>query len=346
MDKDEILENAIGNMGGEAEHDTGLGKLNHIPGQQPALTEEEKASLAAFNKRSDTVLRLNREPKDIRDGWIPIDRGTLGIRSQFYPEEYEFRVKPATVEAIKNWSSINEENLAVTNGVFNEIIKSCVSIYNTSTEQFVSWGKINSWDRFWFILKVREYTFVKGESVLRFDDECDNCGADLLFELKSDQLYYEFPDQEVIDNCWNSEGRYWDIKPREYDVEHPALKLYTPTLDKDEAILQWGYAMNQAGKKLSEPFLRFLPWLLERAPKDSALLDKKIKECKREFDSWDVDMFGFMEDVLRNITINPSEKLSQKCPHCGEEVKAAVRFPNGIRSIFAMENKHRKFGTK
>lgn len=342
-ENDEILEGQIGNLGGEPEKPQSLGKLKHIPGKQDELTDEEKESLEAFKNKSNKVLNLTRS-NDIMSGWIPIDRAEMGVRSQFYPEDWQFRVKPATVEAIKNWSSIDEENLAVTNNVFNEIIRNCVSIYSDNGN--VSWNKINSWDRFWFILKVREYTFVKGEAALNYEEECDSCGAPIQYELKSDQLYYEFPDTDVVDNYWNPDSRCWEITPRDFDVEYPALKLYTPTLEKDEAILKWAYTQQQNGKRLSEPFLRFLPWLLERAPKDDNLLDKKIKECKHTFDNWDIDMFQFMEEVLRNITINPSEKLTRVCPHCGEEVRTAVQFPNGIKYLFTMESKHRKFGSK
>lgn len=358
MNYDEI-EKQIGGLGDETplsnETPSGnetpsLGKLEHDPFSQKALTEEEKRSLERFNSRTaqrngDGLGGIDlRRNNDIAAGWIPIDRAEMGVRGAFYPEDWEFRVKPATVEAIKNWSSIDEENLAVTNNVFNEIMRMCVSIVSTNGN--VSWNKINSWDRFWFILKVREYTFVNGENKLHYDEECDNCGEMLNYELVSSQLYYEFPDNDIVDKYWNANERRWVIDPKEYGLNERVVTLFTPTLEKDDAILQWAYTQQQNNKRLSEPFLRFLPWMLERAPKDPTLLDKHIKECKKTFDSWDIEMFNFMEDVLRNITINPSEKLTQVCPHCGEAVTTAVRFPNGIKHIFAMESRHKKFGSK
>ena len=57
-------------------------------------------------------------------------------------------------------------------------------------------------------------------------------------------------------------------------------------------------------------------------------------------------MFEFMDEVVRNVTINPSEKLRQVCPHCGEEVVSNVRFPNGVRALFKTEAKHTKFGSR
>jgi hypothetical protein len=355
----EMLESQIGDMGGipdqfteesvestdHADTPANFGKLRHIPGQQDELTQEEEDSRSVFEH---TVMRTreNVQSMDIRDGWIPIDRGDMGIRSQFYPESWQFRVRPADVKAIKNWSSINEENLAVVNNVMNEIVKSCISIFDTETQMAVSWDKLNSWDRFWFVLKVREYTFVNGEQAMEFDEECDNCGSNIHFILRSENLFYEFPDAEVVDRHWNAGTRYWDIDPKDYDVDYKKVKLFVPTLGKDTAILQWLYAQNEAGKSIDETFVKFLPYLLERAPKDSSLLDRMIKDCQSEFKRWDTETFLFFDEVRRNITINPSEKLSMKCPNCGEEVRSTVRFPNGIKYLFAVQGKHRKFGSK
>lgn len=357
MNEDFDLSNQIGSLGAEQQVEKpveepkteGLGKINIR--QRDQLNESEQDSLDSFLKRSDTISPLKRSMSDDTDGfgemtngWIPIDRKEMGIRSMFYPEDWEFRVKPATVEAIKNWSSIDEENISITNKVFNEIMKQCVSIWTASGK--LPWSKVNSWDRFWFILKVREYTFVKGEAALNYDEECPYCDQQIFFDLKSKNLDYEFPDDEVVSKHYSVEDRCWIIDPKEYDLDRPAVKLYIPTLEKDDAILGWALRENEKGKSLNEPFLRFLPWMLSKAPKDEQVLEKFIKEAKRVFDSWDIDMFNFMDEVLTNIQLTPSEKLKTVCPHCGEEVHSSVRFQNGVKSLFAIPHKFRKFGTK
>ena len=53
-----------------------------------------------------------------------------------------------------------------------------------------------------------------------------------------------------------------------------------------------------------------------------------------------------MNDVINNITVMPSNKLITKCPVCGEEVTSEIRFPNGIRDLFAISSGHKKFGKK
>lgn len=348
-EQDEILEQQIGDLGGENESLIGK-KLRHkeaYGGKEKVedLSEEDKASFEKFMSRRTTLGR-EEESASIAQGWIPIDRELMGQRSQFYPEEWEFFIKPASVNAIKNWTAIDEERPDQVNNVFNDIVRNCLKI-DTHSPEGAGWAQLNSWDRFWFILKIREYTFSIGESKIQFTDACENCGEDITFELTSDGLFYEFPDEDLVNKYWN--GLTWEIDPREYDVEHEPITLYTPKLGKDQAIIDWAVARQRNGQKIDETFIKFLPWMcpkLSSSAKDARLLDQQVQKAYVEYKSWDLDMFNFMDDVINNITINPSEKLKQKCPHCEQEVTSNVTFPNGVKVLFEVKTRAKKFGSR
>ena len=345
-DINETLEHEIGSFGSEQpDQQIGLGKLRNKAayGQKEDLEASEQESLNRFLNKGKQ-LKEETEIVDISKGWIPVNRDSLGIRSQFYPENWEFFVKPATMNAIKNWTAIDESKPDQVNRVFNEIIKQCVKI-DTHTLQGAGWTNVRSWDRFWFILKVREYTFAQGENKIEFEDECNECGQVIQYNLNADALHYEFPDEDLINNYWN--GTEWVIDPAEYEVDHEPITLYTPTLGKDTAIIDWATAKAHAGQKLDETFIEFLVWLLDKPSKDMQMLDRQIKKIYKDYKEWDVDMFTFMKDVIKNITINPSENLTTRCPHCGQETVSGVQFPNGIQALFVNSEKPRKkFGTR
>lgn len=340
---DETLANEIGAMGAEPQQ-VGLGKLQHKEsyGQKADLDAAEQESLNRFLNKGKQ-LKQETEEIEISQGWIPIDRTQLGIRSQFYPEEWEFFIKPATMKAIKNWTAIDESKPDQVNRVFNEIIKQCVKI-DTHSINGASWAQINSWDRFWFILKVREYTFTIGENKIEFEDECTECEHTIKYTLTSDSLHYEFPDETLINDYWN--GREWVIDPTEYDVNHEPITIYTPKLGKDEAIIEWATSKVQAKQKLDETFIEFLVWLLDKPSRDIAILDRQIQKIYKEYKEWDIDMFAFMKDVIKNVTINPSENLSTRCPHCGQETVSGVQFPDGIQALFSNGKQRKKFGSR
>jgi hypothetical protein len=152
-DINETLEQEIGSFGGDdaVTQTPGLGKLRNKAayGQKEDLEVSEQESLNRFLNKCKQIKEKIEDPVEISGGWIPVNREDLGIRSQFYPENWEFFVKPATMNAIKNWTAIDESKPDQVNRVFNEIIKQCVKI-DTHALQGAGWTNVRSWDRFWF----------------------------------------------------------------------------------------------------------------------------------------------------------------------------------------------------
>lgn len=347
-DNYEALEEQIGSAGGTEQptrQGKGLGKVQHkeILGQQADLTTEEMEAMKAFQARTSADRQARVEQINIGEGWVAIDRSEMGVRSDFYPREWEFFVKPATVSAIKNWTSVDETNLAQVNRVLNEIIRTSVKI-DTNGVGTGGWSQINSWDRFWFVLKVREVTFVKGESKVEFEDQCSECGHDLIYKLSASALHFETPDDELIEKYWD--GNQWNIDPMEYDVDHEPITLYTPKLGRDEKIIEWATSQARAKKQLDENFTRFLMWMLPNPSRDANVLARQIEKIYKEYKSWSIEMYEFMDDVVRNLTVNPSENLKMICPACGQEAISNVRFPDGIKVLFRVESKAKKFGSR
>lgn len=282
---------------------------------------------------------------EVRDGWITVDRKLLGERSRFYPEDWVFMVRPATVEAIRNWSMIEENNGNSINDVFNEILKYCVSI--KSITGTVSWQSICVWDKFFFVLLVREYTFNKGEANIEFYDDCANCDAPVKFKLESQALMFDMPDEDLY-AMYDSTKRVWQIDPEEYDIEMNPITFYLPTVEKDINIKSWiinEYNENDK-KNFDNVFIKFLPWLVPKVSKDMNIARQQIRKAESVFRSWDTEKFTFINDVIRNISVVPKIDISAICEKCGEEVTTRLRFPDGVSALFNVVNKHKKFGTK
>ena len=87
-------------------------------------------------------------------------------------------------------------------------------------------------------------------------------------------------------------------------------------------------------------------WLLPKPLKDNDAMNRWVDKLYKEYKSWSVEMYGFMSDVVRNLTINPSEQLRVKCPNCGQEATSTVKFPNGVKELFRIESKAKKFGSR
>lgn len=337
------LDDQIGSAG--EEKPTSLGRIEHkeILGEKPDLTPEEEESLKKFQTGVSRERESLREKQLVTDGWIHIDRSEMGKRSDFYPPSWEFYVKPATVSAIKSWTSVNEEDTRAVHQVLNEIIRTSVKV-DGGGEATGGWRAINSWDRFWFVLKVRELTFKQGETKIEFEDQCSECGYPLTFELRSDALHYTFPDDELIDKYWD--GTCWNIDPVEYNVEHEPIKLYTPTLGVDERIIDWATIQAQAKQNIDENFVRYLMWMLPNPSRDNNVLMRQIDKIYKEYKGWSIEMFSFMDDVITNLTVDPSDTLRKTCSSCGQEATSTVRFPDGLKVLFHVGGMAKKFGSR
>ena len=321
-------------------------KLNHKPGDNPFANKEADEQM--IEKKGLTRVGENLSKNiEYREGWLPVDKKLLGKRAIFYPEDWEFRVRPATVEAIRNWSNIDDENPNSVDEVFNEILKTCLAIVGPGGKP-IPWGNINNWDRFFWLLLIREYTFRDGERKIKYNDYCPECDNEIEFELTSQSLMYDFPDEEVM-KYYDREQRCWYIDPSEFDIEgEDTIQLYLPTLEKDAAIKDWLIARIQENRnrKIDQTFLRFVSWMTPKISKDATIAQRQIKELDLKYKSWNTEMFSFMDDVIRNIIVTPSNKLVINCPICGEEVTSNIRFPESIKELFSYESKFRKFGKK
>lgn len=321
-------------------------KIGYDPQANPLEDKEGDREMVAKKNLSKVGENLF-EKNEIREGWIPVDMALLGKRATYYPEDWTFKIRPATVEAIRNWSNIDDENFNSVDEVFNEVIKSCVSIQGPGGKP-ITWGNISSWDRFFFLLLVQEYTFRQGEQKIKYTDFCPECDNEIEFELTSQTLMYDYPDEEVM-KYYDRETRSWYIDPAEFGIENEApIQLYIPTLEKDANIKAWMISQLQENrnKKFDQTFLRFANWLAPKISKDETIARRQIREIEMKYKSWDTNMFSFMDDVLRNIIVTPSNKLIIECPVCGQEVTSPIRFPNSVRDLFKIQGQYRKFGQK
>jgi hypothetical protein len=330
----EVTEPQVGMVGQKLQNNIG-GSLNN-------QNREAVSELIESKKLSRIGQRIG-ENAEYREGWLDVPKTLLGERANFYPSDWQFKIRPATVDAIRNWSILDDENVNSIDDVFNEILKTCLSI--TSATGPLPWGNIRSWDRFFFILLIREYTFAHGESKIEFSEDCVNCDNPVTYNLTSHSLDYELPDPEIM-QYFDVETQTWIIDPTEYEINEEPITLYLPTLEKEANIKAWIISRLQEKKKVDNIFAKFLPWMANKISKDLTIATRQIRELEVKFKSWDTDMFSFVDEVVRNIMVTPATNLKTTCPICGEEVTAAIRFPNGIRGLFAMGDKRKKFGKK
>lgn len=322
-------------------------KLMHSAGSKKTLDKDSVEDFLDDKKLTKIGERIGSQT-EIRDGWMFVDRSLLKERDVFYPEDWQFKIRPATVEAIKNWSVVDENNPNSIDTVFDEIIKNCLSITTSTGPK--PWYFINAWDRLFFVLLIREYSMQEGQKKISFTKQCPNCDVDVNFELNSLALMYDLPGDDVME-YYDRDNQTWNIIPADYDVEWPEkeyIQLYLPTREKDANIKAYLISRLQEDRnyKADQVFIKFLPWLLPKISKDVNIAKNQIRKAEIDFKSWNIEQFSFMDEVLKNIMVTPDTNLATVCHSCGEEVTAPMQFPDGISSLFDINDRRKKFGKK
>lgn len=326
-------------------------RLGYTPGKSKEQTQYNEADKTLAERKNLSRVGeniLTNKRAEIREGYVPVNRGLLGERDAFYPEGWSFKIKPADVEAIRNWSTLDNDSANSIDDVFNEILKYCLAIEDANGRP-IPWHNIYSWDRFFFVLLIREYTFARGESKIEWTEDCVNCDSSVKFSLTSQSLMYDLPDADLIKNYFDRETQSWLINPADFGVDHAdVIELHLPTLEKDANIKAWMIDKLQQNRnaKIDSVFIKFLPWLAPKISKDITIAQRQIRQYEQQFKLWDVELFAFMDNVLKNVIVTPATKIRTFCDSCGEEVTSDIRFPNGVSALFAMENKFKKFGSK
>jgi len=326
---------AVDNLGGEES----LGKLHHIPGTQAELTPTEKAGLDTF---IDNHKKLKLEKCDtIEGGWVPVDRKEMGVRGKLYPETWEFRIRPATVNAIKNWNTIDDTDPLQVVEVLNEFLNATVSIKDGA--QKIATNNIHDWDRFWFILKAKEYTFAKGEKVVKFDAVCDSCGDPVTYELNAESLAYTQKDdwEDYYTKYWK--GDKWIIDPKEFGYSAEPITLWNPKTSVVTMILNWAVKQRQDGKTPNRAFILVAPWMIEKGSANPEKVETIMNLAEKKFNMIDGELYSFIKEVIDTIKINAPQELKATCTTCGEEVTARFPLYDAICHLFSSDDKHKKF---
>ena len=121
-----------------------------------------------------------------------------------------------------------------------------------------------------------------------------------------------------------------------------------PTREKDANIKAYFISRLQEDRthNADQVFIKFLPWLLPKIAKDVNIAKNQIRKAEIDFKSWNIEQFTFMDEVLKNIMVTPSTNLLSVCSSCGEEVTAQMQVPDGIGSLFDINDRRKKLGKK
>lgn len=295
---------------------TNLGKVDNPMGNKTVTTEDPE-----IRKISDLV------------GYVELDLTNLPSSGKFYRNDFSIHIRSARVGEIRDFSSMDEENIKDVDEKLNSILASCTRVMYGN--QRGSYKDILEEDRLYVILSIKELTFKDGENKLMMPVKGKNCqtstcGAQESVELKTYNLQFQDSDN-ILERYYNSELKCYAIETKNHGIIHMA----PPTIGVMRSIAEWVRSRESEGKSWDKSVLSIIPYLQREW---RGLTDDEIFNATTNLQGWNSSKYSLVYRLAEKMKVGIKPEMSFSCQSCGAEVTVPMSFPNGIKSLFIISD--------
>ncbi len=278
------------------------------------------------------VGRTDEEFEDIRQineklGYIPLVVSNLPSQGRFYRNDMQVSIRAARVAEIRDFSTMDENNLFDVDEKLNNILATCVRVEFAGRRG--SYKDLLEEDRLFVILSVRELTFKTGENKLIMKSRCKQCSHDNEYELKTTTLQYH--DSSELNKYYDSEMKAFIFSTK----TEGSVVMAPPTIGVMRVITEFIKSKEEKKEKWDKSFLQVLPYLHREW---RGFDDKAIFQMNVEFNSWSEKKFSIVYRLAEKMRIGVKQELNMLCANCDAEVTVPVTFPGGVKSLFVVSD--------
>lgn len=277
----------------------------------------------------------DKELKEIREssGYIGLDLSLLPSGGRFYRDDFKLMIRAARVGEIRDYSTLNEEDLKDVDDKLNNILVSCTRILYGS--QKGSYKDILEEDRIYVILSIRELTFKEGEAKLMMPVKGKNCSispckAQTSVELKTSNVQFHEKD-ETLEKYYNPETRSFSIETKSFGI----INMAPPTIGVMRALTDYIRDKEQNGQSWDKSILAIIPYIQREWRSFNA---NEIFNLETSMTGWDIKKYNLIYSLAQKMKIGLKPEFIFGCESCGAEVTVPLTFPGGIRSLFVFSD--------
>jgi len=255
-------------------------------------------------------------------GWQKLPIKDLPTRGLFYPEDTEVAIRSATAGEIRHWSTLNEEDISGLDDMLNYILERCVSFKTPSGHS--SWKDIKEIDRFYILLGVREYTFVKGENQLQV-----KTGENSKINVTKDMIDFINIDDRLM--------KYYDETKRHFVLKFKTgktIEVDIPSVGVTHFIKNYINIKQQEQQNFDMDFISFAPFVI----KDwRGMNNNSYEQIVLESNGWSISEVSVLTRI-RDLFIETVNPIVKYFDEGGMEHTAPLNFLGGIKSLFLISD--------
>ena len=265
-------------------------------------------------------------PSDNILGWHVLDQTTLPSQGKYYPADSVIKIRSAKAAEIRHFSTMDENNYIDMEDKLNSIVESCSQI--TSGKTRMSYKDILEEDRIVLLLSIRDLTFPEPENKLMLKGKTERTKKSIEIELSVKNLIPSVIDEQ-IEKYYNEKERTYVIKTRSAGD----IRMKPPTIGVMQEITAYLKDRQEKDLDFDRAFIQVLPYLQS----DWRNLNmNKIFQLEMEYKGWDEKKFMVIYRLAERMKIGVQTEL--QTTHEGEEGKAPLDFPGGIKSLFIISD--------
>lgn len=298
---------------------------------------ESKNNLSKNILEEDNELKskINRDDVGIaKIGYIEIYPKDLATRGLFYNDGFRIFIRAAQGKEVKHWSTINEDDPIAVDEALNYIFSSCVEVH-LGHKMLGTYKDVCQEDRLQLILMIRDLTYVEPESRIQIEVECvtESCGK-IKIDLNSNNVKVNTIDETLMSR-YSNEEKAFVLKTKSFGE----VILKSPTIGLIESSTKIVKEFRQSGKKYDPIFVSLLPYLVNKAPTKD-----ELRKLEVDFQEWNSNpkKISFYISIIEQMKFLSQKRgfvdLECKCDKCGQEVSAPLTFPNGLKSLFIVQD--------
>lgn len=295
--------------------------------ENPSPSPAEAPSLGKVNLgRSDEELE---EIKQINEkmGYINLPVANLPSQGKYYRRDLTLSIRAARVAEIRDFSTMDENNLFDVDEKLNNILVSCTRVDFGGRRG--SYKDLLEEDRLFVILSIRELTFKNGENKLIMKARCKQCNHDNEYELKTTTLQYH--DASELDKYYDEELKAYVFNTK----SEGTIVMAPPTIGVMRMVTDFIRSKEEKKEKWDKSFLQVLPYLHREW---RGFDDKGIFQMNVEFNGWSEKRFSIVYRLAEKIRVGVKQELNMLCSNCDAEVAVPVTFPGGVKSLFVISD--------
>ncbi len=266
-------------------------------------------------------------------GYVKLDLINFPSAGQFYREDFEIHIRAARVGEIRDFSTLDEENILDVDEKLNSLLVNCTKIMYGN--QRGSYRDVLEEDRIYLILSIRELTFKDGENKLMMPVGKKNCKTGTCksqdsVELRTGNLQFNDKD-DLLEKYYDHQNKCFTVTTK----NHGSLTIAPPTIGVMRAVTDWIRKREEENLPWDKSSLAILPYIQREW---RGFNDKEIFSAITNFQGWDSSKYSIIYRLVEKAKIGVKPEFAFPCDSCGEEVAVPLTFPGGIKALFIIQD--------